>query len=228
VNATFVYRSDQLPFYTSGTTVSEYRSSVDVSTSKHNLSGGGSLRVHNNAPSDELIFPYLPLSGLQISPFNQPEIYVNFVDQSAEIFENANLPWPIPLLSDWTYISSFISFEDGTVPGGSSRRVYFSIDEMTVTQVPALANVVLTVEKTTNLSDQWNFDREINAGQMVDIATLYRLKVALLPGATTNVVLAVETNSSHSNHWQLEREINAGPMTNTTEFYRLKIRTVTE
>jgi hypothetical protein len=133
---TFAYASDQFPYGWSSETSASYRGSVDVSTSKHNLSGGGSLIVFNDGPIDQLVFPYLPLSGLHIFPFTQPEIYVAFADHSSQLFKDTKLPWPLPLLSDWTYIDSFISFPDGTIPGGSSRRVYFSIDEMTAVAAP--------------------------------------------------------------------------------------------
>jgi hypothetical protein len=40
-----------------------------------------------------------------------------------------------------------------------------------------ITNVILTVEKTTNLSGQWRFDREINVGPMTNPNEFYRLKI---------------------------------------------------
>jgi sulfatase modifying factor 1 len=44
-----------------------------------------------------------------------------------------------------------------------------------VASVPA--NVILTVEKATNLSGQWQFDRDINVGSMTNTNEFYRLKI---------------------------------------------------
>jgi hypothetical protein len=41
----------------------------------------------------------------------------------------------------------------------------------------APTSVVLTVEKTTSLSGQWQFDREINVGPMTNTNEFYRLKI---------------------------------------------------
>jgi formylglycine-generating enzyme required for sulfatase activity len=38
-------------------------------------------------------------------------------------------------------------------------------------------NIILTVEKTTSLSGQWQFDREINVGPMTNTNEFYRLKI---------------------------------------------------
>ena len=45
------------------------------------------------------------------------------------------------------------------------------------TTLPPTTNVILTVETTTNLSGQWQFDREINIGPMTNTNEFYRLKI---------------------------------------------------
>lgn len=41
----------------------------------------------------------------------------------------------------------------------------------------ASTNIILTVEKSTNLSGQWQFDRDINVGPMTNTNEFYRLKI---------------------------------------------------
>jgi hypothetical protein len=43
-----------------------------------------------------------------------------------------------------------------------------------------VTNVVLTVEKTSNLSGSWQFDREINIGSTTNTNEFYRLKVGIV------------------------------------------------
>jgi len=56
-------------------------------------------------------------------------------------------------------------------PASESNDVGFRVAKALV------RNVVLTVQKTTNLSNQWQFDREINIGPMTNTNEFYRLKI---------------------------------------------------
>ena len=57
-------------------------------------------------------------------------------------------------------------------PSTDSYEVGFRI----ATVAPTLS-VVITVEKTTGLSGQWQFDREINVGPVTNTSEFYRLKI---------------------------------------------------
>ncbi len=56
------------------------------------------------------------------------------------------------------------------VNGGTGFRV------ASVAAAP-ITNVILTVEKSTNLTGPWLFDREINVGPMTNTNEFYRLKI---------------------------------------------------
>jgi sulfatase modifying factor 1 len=59
----------------------------------------------------------------------------------------------------------------------SPDLVYHDIGFRVATAAPPITNVILSVEKTTNLSGQWQFDSEINAGPMTNTNEFYRLKI---------------------------------------------------
>ena len=65
-----------------------------------------------------------------------------------------------------------IGFSSGT-PEGFFDDLGFRV----ATAPPPITNVILSVEKTTNLSGQWQFDSEINAGPMTNTNEFYRLKI---------------------------------------------------
>jgi hypothetical protein len=96
ISVLFSYLSNQVPQpgYNPGSNSSAWTTSVDVLTNGHSLSGSGFLDIHNNTPADEGIFAYLPLTGLDIAPYNSPTIYVNFVDFSASLLSDASLVGP--------------------------------------------------------------------------------------------------------------------------------------
>jgi hypothetical protein len=138
ISVLFSYLSNQAPQpgYNPGSNSSAWTTSVDVLTNGHSLSGSGFLDIHNNTPADEGIFAYLPLTGLDIAPYNSPTIYVNFVDFSASLLSDASLPDPFPTLGQWGSVTgAFLSYEDPIA--NASLRVNFSISQMNVTSVPS-------------------------------------------------------------------------------------------
>ena len=114
-----------------------YASHAEVFTNGHQLIGDGGLAIQNNVPFDEAIFPYIPMSGLTIAPFQTPELYVNFIDYSSSIFSGNGLPRQFPSLSQWDWAFGNIGYEDAAA--NMSRRVNFSIDQMSVTPAPSAA-----------------------------------------------------------------------------------------
>ena len=62
-------------------------------------------------------------------------------------------------------------------PSEEFSFVGFRVGSVASSPPPPTTNVILTVEKTTSLSGQWQFDREINVGPMTNTNEFYRLKI---------------------------------------------------
>ena len=75
---------------------------------------------------------------------------------------------------DVDYHQSWLRFDGGFDPAFEHYVVGFRV--ASVAPMP-ITNIILTVEKTTNLSGQWQFDREINVGPMTNTNEFYRLKI---------------------------------------------------
>ena len=125
-----------------------YASHAEVFTNGYQLIGDGPLIIQNNVPFDEAIFAYIPMSGLTIAPFQTPQLYVNFIDYSSSIFQGNGLPRQFPSLSQWDETYTFISYEDAAA--NMSRRVNFSIDQMSVTPAPSAAPLLALAALTSS------------------------------------------------------------------------------
>jgi sulfatase modifying factor 1 len=78
----------------------------------------------------------------------------------------------------WGYDISILQSSVGISYGPSAKLSEMGFRVASVLSAPTpITNVILTVEKTTNLSGQWQFDREINIGPMTNANEFYRLKI---------------------------------------------------
>ncbi len=75
----------------------------------------------------------------------------------------------------WLSTEYYLRGSDQTgFPDASDEGEHWGFRVASVAPTPG---VVLTVEKTTSLSGQWRFDREINVGPMTNTNEFYRLKI---------------------------------------------------
>jgi formylglycine-generating enzyme required for sulfatase activity len=77
---------------------------------------------------------------------------------------------------NWTWTSDFARATDS----GGGRSPFLGEHDAgfrVATVASEITNIILTVEKTANLSDRWQFDREINVGPMTNTNEFYRLKI---------------------------------------------------
>jgi len=139
VSVTINYNTETIPTW-SAIFGSGYRSGpLIIQAGKYGYSSiDSSLCIHNDAPYDEIIMPYINLSGLDIGGLDTPQFYIGMVDYTSILFNDSRLPNPDFLALDtWNIAGAFISYEDQAV--NASRRVNFMFDSMTVEQTPTPA-----------------------------------------------------------------------------------------
>ena len=113
----------------------------------------------------------------EVGAFTDSQSFYGTYDQGGSLWE-----WSDGVIGDlrsirggsWTDPSGLLMSEhrQNGDPSTDSYEVGFRI----ATVAPTLS-VVITVEKTTGLSGQWQFDREINVGPVTNTSEFYRLKI---------------------------------------------------
>ena len=91
------------------------------------------LETRNDAPYDELLLPYIDVTGLEISGLEPPEFYLGFADYTSTMFSDNSLPAPQAFdPANWDSQNAFISYFDSGAT--ASRRANFLFDEISIEQ----------------------------------------------------------------------------------------------